>query len=174
MLQESRLLRVFHLVLRNLLAEALATDLANHDLSPAQYNALRYVAHATVHTGQCDISSLASALGTSVPAATKMADRLEVAGWLERQDSPHDRRHTLLNLSASGREVVEQLAGCTDRVLQEVLQGLTPEEREQLVSGIQAFISHSMRLSTGQKICLFCGQNHASDCPLAMREMQSS
>ncbi len=173
MLQESRLLRVFHLLLRHLLTDALATELEAYDLSPAQYHALRYVAHATLYAGECDISSLASALGTSVPAATKMADRLQAAGWLERRDAPHDRRHTLLQLTPQGDVAVDQLSGCTERAVQTILQQLTTEEREQLVTGILAFTRHSMELPMLRNVCLFCGKNHAPDCPLAGKELES-
>ena len=45
MLKDSRLLRVFNVVLQRLLTDILTAELAVHDLSKAQYDALRYVAH---------------------------------------------------------------------------------------------------------------------------------
>ncbi|NLW18070.1 MAG: MarR family transcriptional regulator [Firmicutes bacterium] len=168
MLKDSRLLRVFNVVLQRLLTDILTAELAVHDLSKAQYDALRYVAHTDVHASRCDISSLASALGTSVPAATKMADRLQAAGWLERQDAPHDRRHTLLKLTAQGEAVIDQLAGCTERALQKFLEQLPTAERVQLVSGVSSFLKHALQQPNLQNICLYCGETHASECPLAV------
>lgn len=166
MLQELRLLRVFHSVLTRLLADALEAELIAHDLSPAQYRALQYVAHA----GQSDISSLAAAFTTSVPAATKMADRLQAAGWLERYESEFDRRHTMLRLTEKGRNAIVQLAGCEEAVLQQILLQLTDQERAQLIAGSTAFSTQALKLPTLQDLCLYCGEAHIANCPLDIKE----
>lgn len=166
MLQELRLLRVLHSVLTRLFSDALSAELATYDLSSAQYHALQYIAHSGTQAEECDVSSLAKALGTSVPAATKMADRLQAAGWLERHYAEHDRRHTFLQLTAKGQAVINQLAGCVEATLQPLLQQLTAEEREQLTGGVEAFIGHALKLPALQDTCLYCGESHTADCPL--------
>lgn len=165
MRRESRLLRVFHSVLSRLLADALAVELAAHDLSAAQYRALQYVAHA----GQSDISSLAAAFTTSVPAATKMADRLQAAGWVERYYSEHDRRQTMLRPTEKGHAVVQQIAGCEEAALEQVLQQLTAEERELLAGGVESFIRQALESPGLENLCLHCGETHIANCPLDLQ-----
>lgn len=163
MRKESRLLRVFHSVLSRLLADALAVELEKHDLSAAQYRALQYI----VHTGQSDISSLADASTTSVPAATKMADRLQAAGCVERYYSEHDRRQTMIRPTEKGLAVVLQVAGCEEVALEQVLQQLTAEEREHLAGGIESFTRQALELPGLESLCLHCGDTHIAKCPLA-------
>lgn len=165
MRQESRLLRVFYSVLSRLLADALAVELEKHDLSVAQYRALQYLAH----TGQSDISSLAAASTTSVPAATKMADRLQAAGWAERYYSEHDRRQTMVRPTEKGFAVVLQIAGCEEVALEQVLQQLTAEERELLAGGIESFTRQALESPGPENLCLHCGETHIAKCPLDLQ-----
>lgn len=170
MLQELHLLRVFQSLLSRVLTDALAVELDKHSLSAAQYRALQYIAHTSAHTRGCDVSCLATALGTSVPAATKMADRLEAAGWLKRHESQHDRRHTMLELTAKGQAVMRQLAGCEEVALQPLLERLSTVEREQLVQGMELLIRHVIKLPGLEDFCLYCGESHIDDCPLDKKE----
>lgn len=170
MLHELRMLRVFNSLLSRVLADALAIELDKHDLSLAQYHALKYVAHASTHTENCDVSCLATALGTSVPAATKMADRLQAAEWIKRREAQHDRRHIMLELTAKGRAAMQQLAGCAEAALQPLLEQLSTEEREQLAQGMEPLTRHILELPGLEGFCLYCGETNMDDCPLDKNE----
>ncbi|HBK85043.1 MAG TPA: hypothetical protein DDZ53_03320 [Firmicutes bacterium] len=162
MLPDARLLRVFHSVVSRLLSDGLTPELAAHNLSVTQYRALQYLAHAK----QSDISGLATALATSVPAATKLVDRLQAADWVARHYSVIDRRQTIVTLTETGRSVINQLAGCEEAALVEILERLTAQEREQLAAGMQAFSAQAVKSSALQDLCLYCGEDHMANCPL--------
>ena len=63
---------------------------------------------------------------------TRIADRMEEASWVERHPDPTDRRVRLLQLTAKSHEVVTELRSIVDRMSDEVLRGLTRDERATL------------------------------------------
>ena len=63
---------------------------------------------------------------------TRIADRMKEAGWVERHPDPTDRRVRLLQLTAKSHEVVTELRSIVDQMSDEVLRGLTRDERATL------------------------------------------
>lgn len=60
----------------------------------------------------------------------RMVDRLEEAGMIERRRDPTDRRAWELHLTQKSRNVVAQLQRSVDSLVEDMLRGLTSEERE--------------------------------------------
>ena len=63
---------------------------------------------------------------------TRLVDRMEDAGWLERRADPEDRRANLLQLTEKSHDVVAELRTTVERLFEEVLAGLGSPERETL------------------------------------------
>lgn len=63
---------------------------------------------------------------------TRIADRMEEAGWIERHPDPADRRARLLRLTEKSRCIVAQLEAIIDRLFEDMLAGLDDEERDTL------------------------------------------
>lgn len=65
-------------------------------------------------------------------AMTNRIDRLEEAGLVSRRPDPHDRRGTLVRLSAKGKTLID--AATTEHVVNEerLLAGLSEREQQQL------------------------------------------
>ncbi len=60
---------------------------------------------------------------------TRIADRLEDAGWIERQADPADRRARILHLTDKSRGIVTRLRASAEALFEEVLDGFDPGER---------------------------------------------
>jgi DNA-binding MarR family transcriptional regulator len=58
-----------------------------------------------------------------------MVDRLEEASMVERRPDPADRRAWLLHLTDKSRKVVEKLQQRVDSLVEDMLDGLTSDER---------------------------------------------
>src|ERR671925_1233213 len=54
---------------------------------------------------------------------------IEDAGWAERRRDPNDRRRHVVEITNSGREALERAEQALDDLEEEVLEGLTPQER---------------------------------------------
>jgi DNA-binding MarR family transcriptional regulator len=61
---------------------------------------------------------------------TRIVDRLEEAGWIERQSDPADRRARILHLTDKSRGIVTQLRASAEALFEDVLHGFDPAERE--------------------------------------------
>jgi MarR family transcriptional regulator for hemolysin len=60
----------------------------------------------------------------------RMVDRLEDAGLVERKPCPDDRRARRLHLTAKSRQTRQKLQAKVDALVDGMLEGLSPAERE--------------------------------------------
>jgi DNA-binding MarR family transcriptional regulator len=60
----------------------------------------------------------------------RMVDRMAEAALIERRPDPADRRAWRLHLTAKARAKVLGLRECVDRLVEEMLAGISPAERE--------------------------------------------
>ncbi|MBI1401891.1 MAG: MarR family transcriptional regulator [Porphyrobacter sp.] len=60
---------------------------------------------------------------------TRIVDRLEEAGWIERHSDPADRRARILHLTAKSRGIVVRLQGIVEALFEEMLDGFAAAER---------------------------------------------
>jgi DNA-binding MarR family transcriptional regulator len=81
------------------------------ELTPAQYNVLRILKGAGPDGHpRCEI---ARRLIVRAPDLTRMIDRLERRGLVERARSAEDRRHSLTRITGSGLALVERMRPAT-------------------------------------------------------------
>jgi DNA-binding MarR family transcriptional regulator len=98
--QDETLAEAFWAVARQL--RALSREgLARWDVTPSQSRALGVLARHE----QLRLSELADQLRIVARSATEVVDGLQERGLVERLPDPHDRRATLVRLTAAGTEV---------------------------------------------------------------------
>lgn len=84
---------------------AFAEILRERDLSAPQYNVLRIVrGHGKVQTRQ-----IAKEMITRQPDITRLIDRLESSGLVERRRCREDRRVVWIQLTSAGQQVLREL-----------------------------------------------------------------
>ena len=74
-------------------------------------------------------SELADALRVSAPTISKMVQRLERAGFVERRADPEDQRVSRVHLTETGRAIHEDIARTFRSLGQEIANAFTPEEQ---------------------------------------------
>jgi DNA-binding MarR family transcriptional regulator len=77
-------------------------------------------------------SELTGALMLTSSGTTKRLDRLEQAGLIARAPDPHDRRGTLIRLTAAGRKRVDAVTEAHMANERRLLESLSAAERKQL------------------------------------------
>ncbi len=92
--------------------------LRQHGLSPTQYNVLRILRGAGPQ-GLCQYE-IGDRLVAQVPDVPRIVDRMEKAGWVQRQRGSSDRRIVMASLTPVGLELV----GSLDRPMLEMVAGL--------------------------------------------------
>ena len=73
----------------------------SHGLTAQQYNVLRIL---SASNESMPTLAIASKLVSRAPDITRMLDKLETAGWIDRVRSPDDRRSVLIEITVAGRK----------------------------------------------------------------------
>lgn len=88
-----------------------------HGIVTSQFEALRYLRD---HPGT-RVADVAAEFAIGIGSTSKVIDRLEARGWVERQQNPADRRSSLLTLTDDGRRLVDAAEGTFSERLAELI-----------------------------------------------------
>lgn len=99
-------------------------------LKPLGLSTARWVTlvNLSAHPEGMTQNALAIRVGVKGPSLVRQLDLLEADGWVERRDSPADRRVKLVFLTAKGEPVIETIAAIGRRLRAELMEGV--DERE--------------------------------------------
>ncbi len=103
-----------------------------------------------IAVGKCSTAAeLAREYGIDASAVTRLLDRVEKRGLLSRVRSIEDRRVVRLELTNEGRALAERLPPIFRSVLDQVLDGFTPEEVGFLKSMLRRILSNYCETAGG-------------------------
>ena len=85
------------------------------------------------------ISELADMAVLERPTVSKMIDRLQAEGWVERGEHACDRRYSPLYLTKVGRIKVDAAAPIVESLLREYQSGMSPTERDRFMAVLKEF-----------------------------------
>ncbi|WP_454320423.1 MarR family winged helix-turn-helix transcriptional regulator [Streptomyces phaeoluteigriseus] len=91
------------------------------------------------HHEDINLRTLADGLASTPPSASRLCDRLQAAGFVERTVSPVDRREVRLRLSGRGNAFLADLRTRREKVLRAVLDQMSTAQRTALLRGLEAF-----------------------------------
>ncbi|KOX01880.1 MarR family transcriptional regulator [Streptomyces sp. NRRL WC-3723] len=106
--------------------------------APASASQLRVLLILEHHEG-INLRTLADSLASTPPSTSRLCDRLQAAGFVDRVVSAADRREVRLHLSSRGRAFLDDLRARRERELQEVLTLMPAVKRAALLEGLEAF-----------------------------------
>lgn len=107
--------------------ERYRTDIARrYSVKPNEIAALGYL----FIDGPVTVSELASELGITSASATEMVDRLDNAGFAQRQPHPTDRRKRLVGLTPDGVQAADAYYHDLGTQLHAMYSTLTPSQRD--------------------------------------------
>lgn len=96
-----------------------------------------YALEAISRRGQITMGELAGQLHLTVSTMTRIVDQLVAKGLVKRWFDPNDRRVCCVALTASGRKLIEQIRGELLATEKEILKGIRPEARTELLSALK-------------------------------------
>jgi DNA-binding MarR family transcriptional regulator len=118
------------LLTAEVLARSVAELLKPHGLTPAQYNILRILRGAPREGLPC--GEIGGRLITRVPDITRLIDRLEGRGLVQRAHDPADRRVTLVHITPEGLRVLRPIDQPMVDLHQRMLKPLGEKRLKQL------------------------------------------
>ena len=75
----------------------------------------------------CRVYDIAAELGITTGGTSKLVDRIEARGYCRRLPNPQDRRSSLLELTAEGRQVLAEAGRAFDEELRRRLGDAVPD-----------------------------------------------
>ena len=118
------------------LSAKLASQLAEHDLAPAEFEVLLRIARTPGHAMR--MSDLAAQTLLTTSGITRVVDRLERDRLVERRACPTDRRGAFAGLTEAGLARVEQVLPDHVDVIEQWFTGRVPaDELESLLATLR-------------------------------------
>lgn len=109
--------------------------LKQYGLTPAQYNVLRILRGAGETGATC--SEVGERMIKRDPDITRMLDRLEKRGLIERSRSGRDRRVVMTTITPEGRHLVNELDAPMDELHVRQLEGFSNEQLAEIVETME-------------------------------------
>lgn len=98
-----------------------------HGLTGAQYNVLNILSDRAAGISQRELGDLLVVDRSNV---TGLLDRLEKAGWVQREDDPDDRRVYRVSLTPAGRALWSKVHPLYVEVVGQLTRGLSPKKMD--------------------------------------------
>ena len=89
--------------------------------------------------GPTRMGVIAERMGVSPSTFSRFIDRMVAGGWVERASSPDSRREVLLELTRSGRDLVEEVTTRRRAHISGVLSSMTIDQQAAVGAAFQAF-----------------------------------
>lgn len=115
-------------------------------LSSAQWRLLVWVVK---HEGVAQ-ARLAALLEIEPISVSRLVDRMEEAGWIERRPDAADRRVRTIHPTDKSRAVFAEVKVLAGELYEEALAGLPPDIRRATIEGLTAIVEN---LSAGDTAC---------------------
>jgi DNA-binding MarR family transcriptional regulator len=103
---------------------------AEHGITGVQYNVLRILRGA--HPGGHSRSDVAVRLVDRAPDVTRLLDRLEAQGYVERSRSGADKRHSISTITAAGIALLERMDPAVRATHERLAKRISPRDRREL------------------------------------------
>ncbi len=113
-----------------------------HDLSMSQISVLFQLGHFKVST----VSQIADNLGITSAAVSQMLDSLVRQGLVTRREDPGDRRMKKIELSAKGREMIEEIMRAKKHWFKTLSERMNPAERSIVREGLKILIEKAEKV----------------------------
>jgi MarR family transcriptional regulator, transcriptional regulator for hemolysin len=125
--------------LARLLRRNMDRRLQSLGLTQAQWRAIVHLSRSEGMTQ----AALAESLEIQPITLTRLIDRMEGAGWVERRTHPLDRRAVQLFLTPQSQPILEEMHARAGDTLNEATRGVSPRAQRQLVATLEQ-IKHNL------------------------------
>lgn len=118
-------------------ASLLLNLLQQECLEPMNLTFVEYSVLRVLREGRLSPSRLADAVVRTTGGMTKLLDRLERRGLVERVPDPEDRRGVLVAITPDGRELADKASAAYSVGRDRILRRLTAGERKAIETGLE-------------------------------------
>jgi DNA-binding MarR family transcriptional regulator len=116
----------------------------SHGLTLTQLGAIRVLAEGSLPAGK-----LAHRLAMSPTSLTRMLDRLESSGLIERLKDDDDRRKVTIRLLPAGSNLLDGISVLAGTAMHEAVDAMSAEDQVQLLESATLLVALTRARSTG-------------------------
>ena len=87
------------------------------------------------------VGELADIVLAKQPTVTKLVGRMAEAGWVKRVDAPHDKRQSLVSLTAAGQRKVKPLLAQARAHESQIMKDIGSDQVHQLKQALEQLIA---------------------------------
>jgi DNA-binding MarR family transcriptional regulator len=131
--------------------ERVQRALAAADLPPLSWFEILWAVERSP-TGRPRMSELAEWLTLSRGGITKLVDRLQEAGYLERISCPQDRRSLQAELTPAGSRMLAEMRGVYEAEVERHLAALSAEDAAQITAALQKVVGSTCERAAAEGI----------------------
>ncbi len=102
-------------------------------LTQIQWRAIAYISRLE----GCNQATLAEVLEVQPITLTRLIDRLQAAGWIERRPDPRDRRAVQVHLTEKARPLLEIMQKNSAETRKQAMAGISEETYASLIHTLQ-------------------------------------
>ena len=118
------------MVTNSWLERELAATMSDFGVTPVQYNLLRILRGS--HPEKLTCSQVGERMLDRTPDVTRLLDRLERSGWIDRERAERDRRVVEVGISKKGRELLTKMDDDIDQAQGRLTRHLSDAEQRTL------------------------------------------
>lgn len=146
-LEEARELHIMLITVLGVFHGRFAVNFRNHSQFPPEVkkNLLKII-NILYDVGQLTSTQLGQIMDIEKGSLTAMIDQLESLGYVYRAAVPHDRRKTLITLTAAGKELMDRTMEQYTRSVAEMFAGADPEELQQFQDNLRSVTAFMKRI----------------------------
>ncbi|WGS55151.1 MarR family transcriptional regulator (plasmid) [Paraburkholderia sp. D15] len=122
----------------SIIAARFSDDLKAHNINLQTWRVLAALRHEDHQT----LSDLASHTGSELSYLSRAVSALETKGYIQRSESPSDRRNIHLSITAAGAAIVAELAPRAWQIERMSMKGVTPSELAITLKTLRAVYSN--------------------------------
>ena len=106
------------------------------DLSQPEYRTLCLASDLS----RCSMQEIAQNLGVTKSGATRIVDRLETKGYVERKRSQEDGRVCCIDVTASGRSLIRDVSRENENRIEKIMSRIEPPMQEVIRAAFKSFV----------------------------------
>ncbi len=116
-------------------------DMKRKGLSAAEFSILELL----YHKGRTPLQRISEQILVTSGTITYTVDKLEAKGYLQRVACREDRRVTYAHLTASGEELFDKLFPSHADLIESLLDGISPDEKEVAITLLKKIGYHAQQ-----------------------------
>ncbi|PAV28278.1 MarR family transcriptional regulator [Virgibacillus profundi] len=130
-MSESLSLKAFVVLMKSSksVQEQIKKDISNYDMKTSDFTILE----AIYHKGRQTVRQISEAVLINTGSITYVIDKLETKGLLERSACKEDRRVVYIQITESGKQLMDEIFPKHQKVIEEIFEDISAEEKKTVI-----------------------------------------